>query len=162
MKENRTHEYEAMFLLRQSAAADLGAAVENIRQYLARVDGKIIAMKKWDERRLAFEIKKQKRGVFILVYVTLATTEIVNLERILNLSEDILRWMLVRVDHLTIDEMKAMDAQQELADEIKLREDRVRDKAESSSPAASSAPAPTPEKQTPPAEPETKEEPAKI
>lgn len=161
MKENRTHEYEAMFLLRQSAAADLGAAVENIRQYLARVDGQIIAMKKWDERRLAFEIKKQKRGVFILVYVTLATTEMAKLERILNLSDDILRWMLVRVDHLTIDEMKAMDAQQELADEIKLREDRAREKAESSSPAASSAPAPA-EKQTPPAEPEAKEEPAKI
>jgi small subunit ribosomal protein S6 len=158
MKENRTHEYEAMFLLRQSAAADLGAAVENIRDYLARAEGQIVAMKKWDERRLAYEIKKQKRGVFILVYVTLPTAAIAKLERTLNLSEDILRWMLVRVDHLNIDEMKALDAQQELADEIKLRDDRAREKAEG----AESASAPAPAKPVPPAEPEAKEEPAQI
>lgn len=161
MKENRTHAYEAMFLLRQSAAADLGAAVENIRQLLTRAEGEIIAMKKWDERRLAYEIKKQKRGVFILTYVSLPTTAIADLERSLNLSEDILRWMLVRVDHLTIDEMKALDAQQELADEIKLREERAREKADDTQQMQSSAPEPT-QKQAPPAEPEAKEEPAQI
>jgi small subunit ribosomal protein S6 len=159
MKENRTHEYEAMFLLRQSAAADLGAAVENIREYLARAEGQIIAMKKWDERRLAYEIKKQKRGVFILVYVTLPTAAIAKLERTLNLSEDILRWMLVRVDHLNVDEMKAMDAQQELADEIKLREDRAREKADGAESASAPAPA---QVKSPPAGPEAKEEPAQI
>lgn len=130
MKENRKYNYEGMFLLRQTAAADLGAAVEHIRELLTRAEGEIIAMKKWDERRLAYEIKKQKRGMYILVYVTLPTTSMANLERTLNLSDMILRWMLVRADHLTLDEMRAADAQQELADEIKLRADRARERAD--------------------------------
>jgi len=130
MKENRKFNYELMFLLRQSASADLGASVEHIRDLLAKAEGELIALKKWDERRLAFEIKKQKRGVYILAYATLPTANIASLERSLNLSETVLRWIIVRVDQLSIEEMQAVDAQQELSDEIKLRADRAREKVE--------------------------------
>ena len=130
MKENRTQTYEVMFLLRQAAAADLGAAVDHIRDVLARAGAEIIALSKWDERRLAYEIKKQKRGMYFLVYATIPTANVASLERDLNLSEVILRWMLVRADHLSLDEMQATDAQQQVADEIALRAERQRDKAE--------------------------------
>ncbi len=141
MKENRKNYYEAMFLLRQAASADLGAAVDHIREVLERAEGEILAMKKWDERRLAYEIKKQKRGTYILVYVGIPAAQMASVERMLNLSEVVLRWMLVRADHLSVEEMTAADAQQELADEIKLRSERGRDRDESeeTEPAAAEA-----------------------
>lgn len=139
MKENRTHHYEAMFLLRQAAAADLGAAVDHIKDVLQRAEAEIIALKKWDERRLAYEIKKQKRGTYLLAYAAIPATQMASLERMLNLSDVVLRWMLVRADHLSIEEMKAADAQQELADEIKLRADRGGEKDESGAAKAETA-----------------------
>lgn len=131
MKENRTHHYELMCLLRQTAAGDLGAAVEHIREALSRHGGEIIALSKWDERRLAYEINKQKRGVYILSYVTLPTESLVSLERDLNLSETVLRWMILRADHLTVEEMQATDAQQALSEEIAVRAQRQRERDES-------------------------------
>ena len=130
MKENRTHHYEAMFLLRQAAAADLGAAVDHIRDILARAEAQVLALSKWDDRRLAYEIEKQKRGVYILVYATIPTTKMASLERDLNLSQQILRWMVTRADHLTVDEMRATDGQQQVADEIAIRGERRTDAAD--------------------------------
>lgn len=127
MKENRTHHYEAMFLLRQAAAADLGAAVDHIRDILARAEAQVLALSKWDDRRLAYEIEKQKRGVYILVYASIPTAKMASLERDLNLSQQILRWMVTRADHLTAEEMRATDGQQRVADEIALRGSRQPD-----------------------------------
>lgn len=130
MKENRTHHYEAMFLLRQAAAAELGAAVDHIREILTRAEAEILALSKWDDRRLAYEIEKQKRGVYILVYATIPTAKMASLERDLNLSQMILRWMVTRADHLTLDEMRATDGQQQVADEIALRGERQTEAAD--------------------------------
>jgi len=58
----RTYTYEAMFLIGQAAAADLASSIEHIKEILGRGHAELIAMRKWDERRLAFEIDKQKRG----------------------------------------------------------------------------------------------------
>src|SRR5215510_3312359 len=113
MAENRTYTYEAMFLLSQTVAADLSGAIAHIRESLERYNAQIIAMKKWDERRLAFEIDKQKRGVYILVYFSAPAKNMGQIERSFNLSEKVMRHLVIRADHLTLDEMKATDAQKE-------------------------------------------------
>lgn len=124
MPQTRTYPYEAMFLISQAVAADLGGAIAHINEVLGRANAEVIAMRKWDERRLAFEIKGQKRGMYILVYFRAANTAIAHLERDCNLSEKILRAMILRADHLTEDEMKAADARDALEAESRLRATR--------------------------------------
>ncbi len=68
MANIRTYNYEAMFIISQAVAVDLQGAVDHIKEILSKAGASLIAMKKWDERRFAFEIKKQKRGVYLLVY----------------------------------------------------------------------------------------------
>ena len=63
MPPERTFHYEAMFLIGQSTAADLASVITHIDELLARCDAKLVSMAKWDERRLAFELDKQKRGL---------------------------------------------------------------------------------------------------
>lgn len=125
MAEQRVAPYEGMFLLTQAATADLNAAVDHIRAIIAKAGAEIIAMSKWDERRFAFEIKKQKRGVYILVYFNSPTKGLPVIERECNLSDTVLRVMVVRADHLSEEEMRATDAQRELADEAALRRERA-------------------------------------
>lgn len=121
MAITRTFNYEGMFLLSQAVAANLGEAVAHIRQIIEKAGGTIIAMRKWDERRLAYEINKQKRAVYILVYFSAPGPRLQEIERSCNLSEQILRNLIIRGDHLTEDEMKAADGQKELEVEAKLR-----------------------------------------
>ena len=121
MAEKRQYTYEGMFLLSQAQAADFAAGVAHVRSLIDKHGGSIIAMRKWDERRLAYEIKKQKRGVFLLAFFTAAAERMPEIERACNLSEGILRVLITRADHLTLDEMKAADDAKGLEMEAKLR-----------------------------------------
>ncbi|MFG0256541.1 MAG: 30S ribosomal protein S6 [Phycisphaerales bacterium JB043] len=123
MAEQRNANYEGMFLLTQNAAADLGDAVDHIKAILAKGSATLIAMSKWDERRFAYEIKKQRRGTYILTYFNCDTQSIEVIERECNLSESILRVLFIRADHLSEEEMRNTDAQQALADAATLQKE---------------------------------------
>jgi small subunit ribosomal protein S6 len=119
MPTTRVANYEAMFLISQSQP--FGEAINGIRHILERYGATILAMRKWDERRLAYEIKKQKRGIYILAYFSCDTKHLGEIERGFNLSEQVMRFLITRADHMTVDEMKAADAHKELEAEAKLR-----------------------------------------
>lgn len=114
--------YEGLFLFPQTAASDLQSAVDHLKDILARAEVKIIGLRKWDERRLAYEIKRNRRGLFFLVYFEAPPNALAHIERDCNLSEQVLRSMVIRAEHLTREQMEAADGQSELADEIKLRD----------------------------------------
>jgi small subunit ribosomal protein S6 len=139
MPNNPVYVYEAMFLLSQGVAADFGAAIDHIRDLLGKAHAEILAMKKWDERRLAYEVKGQKRGVYILVYFKAPGGEMTRLERDCNLSEKILRSLVLRADHLTPEEIQTFDARKELEVEAKMRASQVNKDAPAAAPAAQPA-----------------------
>lgn len=121
---DRTYTYEVMFLIGQAQASDLSGVIEHINDILGRAGAEVLAMRKWDERRLAYEIKKQKRGLYILAYIKAPARMMQQFERDCNLSERILRVMALRADHLTEDEMRAADARDDLSAEARLRATR--------------------------------------
>lgn len=113
--------YEVMFLIGQSTAANLSGVLEHINHIVERAEGEVVAMQKWDERRLAYEIDKQKRGLYILLYVKLAGEAVASFERDCTLSEMILRTLIVRAEHMTDEEAAAFDRRDDLAVEAKMR-----------------------------------------
>jgi small subunit ribosomal protein S6 len=132
-----TVQYEAMFLLGQAAATDLAASVNHIKDALTKNGAEIIALKKWADRQLAYPIKKQKRGMYILCYFSSPTDRLGAIERAFNLSEIVIRSLVIRADHLTVEEMKNADGQTDLTIEANLR-------AAAAAPATPTAPTPTP------------------
>ncbi len=143
MTQQRHYYYEGMFLFGQAAVADLGGAVEHVKEILARGHAEIVALRKWDERRLAYEIGGQKRGLYVLAYFKAPNDQLAHIERDCNLSEKIIRAMILRADHLSVEEMQAADGRKELETEIKLRAERPAPVATAAAPAAD-APAPAP------------------
>jgi small subunit ribosomal protein S6 len=136
MSDKRTYQYEAMFIIGQSQSADLSGVIAHINDVLARGHAEVIAMKKWDERRLAYEIRGQKRGLYILVYFRAPGMDVAHIERDCNLSEKILRTLILRADHLTAEEMQAADGRKELEIEAKMRAERPATPAPATAPAA--------------------------
>lgn len=145
MPENRTYTYEIMFLVGQAQAADFSGTIEHIRELLGRAHAEVLAMKKWDERRLAYEIKKQKRGLYILAYVKAPAASMRSFERDCNLSEKILRVLILRADHFTQDELVAHDGREALETEAKLRAKQAAERPAESAPTPAAVAEPEPE-----------------
>ena len=114
-------QYESMFLFPQSVTADLTAASSHITDAITRHGGTIVSMTKWDERRLAYDIRGNKRGVYFLCFFTADAQSIPAMERDFNLSEKLLRFLIMRADHLTVEQMQDAEGQAKLAMEAKLR-----------------------------------------
>jgi len=125
MPTERSYNYEAMFLIGQTVAADLASVVTHIDELFERAGAKRIAMAKWDERRLAYEIDKQKRGLYIIAYFEAPAKNMAQLDRDCQLSETITRVLFTRADHLTLEEMQAVDAREALLSEAKLRAEKA-------------------------------------
>lgn len=102
--------YEAMFLFDPGMANDWEGLQGEINRLMGRAEARTIACGKWEERRLAYEIRGRKRGVYVLTFFEADATKISDLERDARLTESILRCLVMRVDHLTEDEMKEATA----------------------------------------------------
>ena len=140
--KGRKNNYEAMFLISQAAEPSLGKAVEHIKHLLERAEAEVIALAKWDERRLAYEIDKQKRGVYILAYFKCPTDMVGHLERDVQISEQLLRVLITSAEHLTDEEIAANDDRTGLDTEAKLKAEQVdTEQAEGNAKARLGAPA---------------------
>jgi small subunit ribosomal protein S6 len=118
---DKNRNYEGLFLFPQAAMTDLQAAQDHVMDLLKRIGAEIISFCKWDERRLAYEIKGNKRGVYFLAFFKADPTRVPRLERDCNLSEHLLRTLVVRADNVPDEHMQAIEGRATLADEIKLR-----------------------------------------
>ncbi|MCK6455979.1 MAG: 30S ribosomal protein S6 [Phycisphaerae bacterium] len=103
--------YEAMFLMNPAVHPEWPAAEAEIRRVLERAEAKVLALQKWDERKLAYEIRGQKRGIYGLTYFEAAGDKIGGLERDAQLSEGILRLLVVRADGITAEQIEKVMSQ---------------------------------------------------
>lgn len=110
--------YEGMFLFPQIASSDLKTAQEHVEYLIGRGAGEIISLAKWDERRLAYEIKGNRRGLYFLTYFKATGEGAIEIERQVNLSEQLLRAMILKADLVPTDVIDAADAREQLAQEI--------------------------------------------
>lgn len=108
--ESKTNVYEGMFLLGPSGA-DSEKAVAIVRGMIEKHSGAITVIKKWDERKLAYEVANQKRGTFIITFFNAPGSSIAPLEREVKLSEEVLRCLITSADHLSETEMNAVEPQ---------------------------------------------------
>jgi small subunit ribosomal protein S6 len=119
--ETRIGVYEGMFLATQASAASFGDLIDHINSLFERANAEVISMKKWDERRLAYEMDKQKRGVYILTYFKCPTDMVPHLERDVVISDKLMRLLVTTADHLTEEEIASFNDMDGLATEVKLK-----------------------------------------
>ena len=103
--------YEAMFLMDPALAVDLPAAEAEIRRILDRAEAEVLGLVKWDERRLAYPIRKHKRGLYMLSYFKAAHDRIVDIDRDVRLSETVIRALVLAKEAITAEDIdKALAA----------------------------------------------------
>ena len=69
--------YECMFLLDSGkVSGDIPAAADRLHAILQKHQAEILASRPWDERRLSYPIRKQKKGLYYLTYFRIDTKNI--------------------------------------------------------------------------------------
>ena len=78
MAENKTihRDYEGMFLFGTAATANVEEALNTVRGFIEKHGGSIRVLKKWDDRKLAYDVAKQQRGLYVLSYFNAPTTAV--------------------------------------------------------------------------------------
>lgn len=108
--------YEAMFVMDVQTAPDTGAMEAEIKRILGRAEAEILVCRRWEDRRLAYEINGRKRGSYWLTYFNAPTDKVAGIERDVQLSEKVLRVLVLRVEEVPKSELEPRPAEGESAE----------------------------------------------
>lgn len=87
--------YEAMWVVdANTGREDYNKVIAAIKEIVEKGGGTWINADKWEERRLAYSIKKKKRGLYIINHFSAPTEAVTKIDRNARLSEVILRHMI--------------------------------------------------------------------
>lgn len=107
-----TYLYEGMFLVDNDLVrADWAQAKSMVTNMLKKHGGTVRTARRWDERALAYPIKGRRRGTFILSYVELPGASMESLKRDLDLTEGVLRYLILRKDEIPATEPQLHEAE---------------------------------------------------
>jgi len=92
-------EYETIFILRPDTNQDgIHTVNTRVREIIDRMGGRLIKLDNWGKRKLAYEVKKQLKGIY-LYWQYLGTTGVVEeIERNLRMLDTVIRYYTVKVD----------------------------------------------------------------
>jgi small subunit ribosomal protein S6 len=91
--------YEHMLIARQDISAQaVDALATHLKTIVETEGGKVEKQEYWGLRTLAFRIKKNRKGHYVLLNLNAPANAIFELERQLKINEDVLRFLTVRVD----------------------------------------------------------------
>ena len=118
--------YEHIFLARQDVTSQqVEAMVDQYKDVIQQNGGTVEKTEMWGVKSLAYRIKKNRKAHFTMFNISAPAPAVAEMERQMRISEDILRFLTIRVDELESEPSVMM--QKRDRDERKDRERRERD-----------------------------------
>jgi small subunit ribosomal protein S6 len=104
-------EYETTVVLRADVGGDaIEATLDKVREAVRGRGGKLIAINHWGKKKLAYDIAKQTRGVYVHAQFLGFGKMVHEIERNLRISDSVLRFLTVRVaDNVEAQERQEAD-----------------------------------------------------
>jgi small subunit ribosomal protein S6 len=95
---NRAREYETIYILRPDIDADSAEKIGGrLADVVTRESGRLIKVEGWGRRRLAYDIGKQRRGVYMYLKYLGGGKVVSEIERNLRLSDGVIKYQTVLV-----------------------------------------------------------------
>jgi len=101
--------YEGMFLLdtNKYAANPQGVSGE-VLAILERVGAKVLATRPWQDGKLAYAVDGHRKGLHFLVYFSMDSRQLTEVDRLVKFNETILRHLVIKLPVALIEPMLAM------------------------------------------------------
>ena len=91
--------YESVLIARQDlGASQVNDIVSSLDEVIKAEGGQIVKVDNWGLKNLAYRIKKNRKGHYVLMNITAPANAIAEFERIMRFNEDIIRYMTVKVE----------------------------------------------------------------
>ena len=99
MKKQHPKLYEGMFILSASLSEEATKkALEKISAAIEERGGEIHKVHDWGRRKLAYQINRAKQGHYFVLYFSVVTSALAEMNSEYLLNEDLLRYQTLRVD----------------------------------------------------------------
>lgn len=113
-------EYELTVLIHPDLEADLETPLKKVRDIITTAGGVIIREDNWGKKKLAYPIKREQFAVYIYMEVELPADAPLKISNTFNITDEVLRYLLVTVDEKA---RKAMATQAEEAATAETKEE---------------------------------------
>ena len=91
--------YEHVFMVRQDVTSQqVDALTEQFKGIITTHGGSIAKVENWGVKSLAYRIKKNRKAHFCLMNIDAPSAAVVEMERMMGISEDVLRFITLRVE----------------------------------------------------------------
>jgi small subunit ribosomal protein S6 len=95
---NRAREYETIYILKADIDADSAEKLgTRLAEVVTRESGRLTKVESWGRRRLAYDIGKQRRGVYMYLKYLGAGKVVAEIERNLRLTDGVIKYQTVLV-----------------------------------------------------------------
>lgn len=94
--------YEVTFIVHPDLDADgFKQLNEQVQGWITAAGGKIEKTDVWGKRKLAYQVKKQSEGQYVLLHTEMDPSVCLQLEQQFRLQESVLRFLIVAVEEET-------------------------------------------------------------
>jgi len=91
--------YESVFIVRQDVSAQhVEGLAERYTEMITESGGEVAKTEYWGLKNLAYRVKKNRKGHYMMFNINGPSAAVQEFERNMRLSEDVLRYMTIRVD----------------------------------------------------------------
>ena len=93
------NKYESVLIARQDlGASQVNTLVDELKNVISAQGGEVVRVDNWGLKNLAYRIKKNRKGHYVLMNISAPATAVAEYERVMRVNEDIIRYMTVRVE----------------------------------------------------------------
>ena len=96
---NTAREYETIYILRPNTSnegvAEVNARIKNV---IESMGGKVIKVDNWGKRRLAYEVAKERKGIYLYWQYLAQPGVVEECERNLRMLDNVIRYLTTKVD----------------------------------------------------------------
>jgi small subunit ribosomal protein S6 len=108
--------YETLFIVQSELSSEeITAIIDRYSKIITDMKGTVLKVERWGKRKLAYLIRKQARGFYILIDFAGRREIVAEVERILKFDDKVLKYMSVKL----ADSITAEEIEKELAGPLK-------------------------------------------
>ena len=102
--------YESVLIARQDlGASQVSNIVSDLSDIIKKEGGEVVRVDNWGLKNLAYRIKKNRKGHYVVMNIAAPANAIAEFERIMRFNEEIIRYMTVKVDEFSEDSSASND-----------------------------------------------------
>ena len=105
------NQYEIAVLYHPDLEIDLDKATGRVEKLFTDNGGKIVKTDNWGKRKLAYQIKKSDYALYVFYTVELPAESVRKIESNLNISDEVIRFLITRPDLKAIAKAEALKAE---------------------------------------------------